>query len=65
LEGEYWWQVVEIMIKGVPTILQVLFMCLFMSHGRVLLQGSVSTNLLDPMRYQVDLQKAEGGIKVL
>jgi hypothetical protein len=33
-----------------------------MSLGRLLLQGSVSTNLFDPMRHQVDLQKVEVGI---
>jgi len=40
-------------------------MCLFMSVGRILLQGSVSTNLFDPMRHQVDLRKVEVGIQLL
>jgi hypothetical protein len=41
LKGDYLWQVVEIVIGGVPTVLEVYFMCLFMSLGRLLLQGSV------------------------
>jgi len=57
LKDDYLWQIVEIVIVGVPTILEVRFMCLFMSLGRILLQGSVSTNLFDPMRHQVDLRK--------
>ena len=41
LQGDYLWQVVEIAIGGVPTFLEVRFMCLFMSLGRILLHGSV------------------------
>jgi hypothetical protein len=33
LKGDDVWQVVEIVIGGVPTILEVGFMCLFMSLG--------------------------------
>jgi hypothetical protein len=55
LKGEYLWQVVEIEIGGVPTILEVRFMCLFMYLGRILLEGSVSTNLFGPIRHQLDL----------
>jgi hypothetical protein len=62
LKGDNLWQVVEIVIGGVPTVLEVRFMCLFMSLGRILLQGSVSTNLFSPMRHQVDLRKVEVGI---
>jgi len=62
IKSDYLWQVVEIVIGGVPTILGVCFMYLFMSHGRILLQDSVSTNLFDPMRHQVDLQKVEVGM---
>jgi hypothetical protein len=62
LKGDYLWQVVEIMIGGVPAVLEVCFICLFMSLGRILLQGSVSTNLFGPMRPQVDLRKVEVGI---
>ena len=65
LTGDYLWQVVEIVIGGVPTVLEVRFMCLFMSLGRILLQGSLSTNLFDPMRHQVDLRKVEVGIQLL
>jgi len=59
LKGDYSWQVVESVIGGIPTILEVLFMCLFMFLSRILLQRSVSTNLFDPMRHQVDLRKVE------
>jgi hypothetical protein len=38
---------------------------LFVSLGRILLQGSVSTNLFDPVRHQVDLRKVEVGINLL
>jgi hypothetical protein len=62
LKGDYLWQVVEIVIGGVPTVLEVRCLCLFISLGRLLFEGSVSTNLFDPMRHQVDLQKVEVGI---
>jgi len=42
-------QVVEIVIGGVPTFHKVRFMLLFMSLSRILLQGSVSTNLFGPV----------------
>ena len=35
LNGDYLWQVVEIVIEGVPTILEVRYMCLIMSLGRM------------------------------
>jgi hypothetical protein len=62
LNGAYMWQVVEMVIGRVPTVLEVLFMYLFMSLSRILLQVSVSTNLFGPMRHQVDLRKAEVSI---
>ena len=62
LKRNYLRQVVEIVIWGIPTILEIRFMCLFMSLGRILLQGSVSANLFDPVRHQVDLWKVELGI---
>jgi hypothetical protein len=62
LKGDYLRRVVEIVIGGIPTVLEVRFMCLLMSLGRRLLQGSVSTNLFDPIRHQVDLRKVEVGI---
>jgi len=65
LKGEYLQQVVGIVIGGVPTVLVVQFMCLFMSLGRILLQGSVSTDMFDTMRHQVDLRKVEVSIKLL
>jgi hypothetical protein len=57
LKGDSLWQVVEIVIAGVPTVLDVRLMCLFMSLGRILFQGSVLMNLFNPMRHQVDLRK--------
>jgi hypothetical protein len=41
LRGDYMPQVVEIVIGGVPIIVEVRFMFLFMSLCRILLQGSV------------------------
>jgi len=65
LKGEYLWQVVEIVIGGIRTVLEIHFMCLFMSLSRRLFQCSVSTNLFDPVRQQVDLRKVEVGISLL
>jgi hypothetical protein len=65
LKGDYLWQVVEIVIGGVPTVLEVRFMGLFMSLGRILSRGSVSTNLFDPMWHQVVLRKVEVVIQLL
>ena len=49
--GDYLRQLVEIVIVGVPTLLEVQSMCLFMSLSWILLQGYISTNLFDPMRH--------------
>jgi len=65
LKDDYLRQIVQIVIGGVLTVVEVRFMCLVMSLGRILLQGSVSTNLFDPMRHQVDLQTVEVGIQLL
>jgi len=62
LIGDYLWQVVEIVIGGVQTVLEVCFMCLLLSLSRLLLQGSVLSNLFDPMRHQVDLWRVEVSI---
>jgi hypothetical protein len=62
LKGVFLWQVVNIVIGGVPTVLEVHFTCLFMAHCRILLQGSVSTNLFDPMIHHVGVQIVEVGI---
>jgi hypothetical protein len=58
-KSDYVWQIVEIVIGGIPTVLEVCLMCLFMSLGRILLQGAVSTNLFGPIRHQVDLRNVE------
>jgi hypothetical protein len=60
--SDSWWQVVDIVIGCDPTSLEVCFMCLFMSLGKILLQGSISTNLFDPMMQQVELWTAEDTI---
>jgi len=62
LKSDYLWQVVEIVIGGIPTVLAVDSMCLFLSLSRLLLQGSLSTNLFDPMCHQVGVQKVEVSI---
>jgi len=62
LKGNYLQHLVEIVIGDAPTLLDVGFPCLFMSLGRILLQGSVSTNLLHPMRHQVELQTVAVGM---
>jgi len=59
LKGDYLWQVVEIVIGVIPTILEVRFMCLFMSLNRILLKHSVLTNLFDSIRHPVDFQKVD------
>jgi hypothetical protein len=64
LKGDYLRQVVEIVIGGVPTVLEVSFMCLFISLGRILWQDSVFKYLCDPMKHQRDLWKAEVGIQL-
>ena len=56
------WQVVEIVIGGIPTVLEVRFMWSLMSPGRILLQGSESTNLFDPKKQQVHFRTVEVGI---
>jgi hypothetical protein len=40
-------------------------MCLFLSLSRILVQGSVSTNLFDPMIIEVDLHILEVGISLV
>ena len=65
LIGDYLLQVVEIVIGGFPNVVEVHSMCLVMSVGRILLQGSISTNLLDPISQQVDFRKVEVGIQLV
>jgi len=48
-EGHDPWQVVEIVIGGVSTILEVHFMLLIMSLGSILFQGSIRMNLFERM----------------
>jgi hypothetical protein len=62
LEGDYLRQGVEIGIGGITTVLEIRFMCLFMSLGSIMLQSFESTNLFNPVRHQVRLRKVEVGI---
>jgi hypothetical protein len=62
LNADNMWQVVQIVIGGFPTILEVGLMCVFISLCRILLQESVMMNIFGPMRHEVDLHKVEVGI---
>jgi hypothetical protein len=62
LNCDYTPKVVEIVIGGIPTVLDIRFVFLFVSLGRIQLQGSVWENLFDLERHQVDHQKVEVGI---
>jgi len=62
LKGDYLWLVVEIVIGGIPTVIEVRFWWLFLCLGRMLGQGSISTNTFYPVRYQVDLLNVEVAI---
>ena len=64
VRSDYLRQVFEIVIGGIPTVLEIRCMCLFMSLDRILLQGSVSTHLFEPVRHQVDLRKVEVRVKL-
>jgi hypothetical protein len=65
LKGDFLRNVVEIVIGGIQIILEVHFMCRFISLGRMLLQGSMLMNLINPMRYQVDLGKVTVGLQLV
>jgi len=65
LKGNYLWQVVEIVIGGVPTILEVPFLYRFMSLSRNVLQGSISTNLFNPIKHCRDFQNVEVSILLI
>jgi hypothetical protein len=65
LRGDYLRQGVEILMGDVPTVLEVRFMCVVMFRGRTLVKGSLSTNLCNPKRHVLALQKVEFGIELL
>jgi hypothetical protein len=65
LNGDYFWPVVDIVIGGVPTALEVRYMYLFMTLGRIQLKVSVSTNLFDLTRRQADLWQVDVAIELL
>jgi hypothetical protein len=62
MKGDYVRHVIEAVIGGVPTILEICFMCLFRSLGRILLVSLVSMNLFHLVRYLVDLRNVEVGM---
>jgi len=64
LKCDFFWQVVEIVIGGIPTVIEVRFVCLFMFLGIILLQGFIPTTLFNQMRYKLDLQKVPVGIQL-
>ena len=61
-KGDYLQQVVVMVIGGVPTVFEIRFMYMFVSLGKTLLKGSVSTNVFKPVEHQVDLWKVEVSI---
>jgi len=65
LNVEFMRQLVVIVIGGVPTILEVRSVCLFMSVGTILLKCSISPTVFDPRKHQVDLRKDEVGFPQL
>jgi hypothetical protein len=62
LQGDYLLQVVNIVIGDVPTVLEFCYRCLFISLGRILMQGSESMCLFQPMTNEVHIPKVEVGI---
>jgi hypothetical protein len=62
MNGDYLLQGVENVNGGIPTILEVWLRFLFMSLRRIQLTGSLSPNLFDPMRHQLDLRKVKVSI---
>jgi hypothetical protein len=62
LKHDYLWQVVEIVIGGIKTVLEVGLRSMFLSLCRILVQVSVSKSLFDPMRYKGDFGKVEVAI---
>jgi len=65
LKGDYLRHVVEIVSGGIPTILEVRFVCLFMSLSRILLEGSELMSLFSLKGDQVDHRKVEVSIQLL
>jgi len=53
-KGDHLQRLVEIVIRGVQSVLEIKFMSLFMSIVRIQWQGSVLMNLFDPGSHQVD-----------
>jgi hypothetical protein len=49
LKGDYMRQGVPSVMGGVPTILDIRLVCFFMCLARTLFQGTVSTNLFNPV----------------
>jgi hypothetical protein len=59
LKRYYLQQEGEIVIGGIPIILEFRFMCLFISLGRIRLEGSILINLFNPMGHHTDLQNLQ------
>jgi len=65
LKGDYLQPVLDIVLGGFPTVREVRLLCLFIFLGLVLLQGSESTKLFNPIRQQADLQMVKVGIQLV
>jgi hypothetical protein len=62
LKDDYLRQTVDIVIAAIPTVPEHCFMCFFISLGKMYLQGSVSTNVFELMRPQLDFRNLGVGI---
>jgi hypothetical protein len=59
LNSDFFRQVVEIVIESIQTVLEICVIWFFLTLGRILIQGSISTKLFAPLKHQVDLRKVE------
>jgi hypothetical protein len=64
LKGECLQQAVEIGFEGIPIVLEVRLLRLFIFLGGIQLKGFISTNLYDPLRHQLGLRKVDVGIQL-
>jgi hypothetical protein len=64
LKGECLQQAVEIGFEGIPIVLEVRLLRLFIFLGGIQLKGFISTNLYDLLRHQLGLRTVEVGIQL-
>jgi hypothetical protein len=65
VKGDCLRRVFVIEIGGIPNIHEIHYMCLFMSLGRILLNGIVLRNMFNPVTHQVGVLTVEVGIKLV